>query len=324
MTVAGIDPRWKDVPDYILGITREIWEERRIHTLQRHYATDIVVRSPASVVVGNAGVIAATMATLAEFPDRQLLGEEVIWHDDPVHGTLSSHRLLSTATHRRGGIYGEANGTPLRYRILADCAIDDGAIVDEWLVRDQGAIVRQLGLEPKTWAAALIEREGGPERCVRPLTPDTDVEGPYRGRGNDVETGRRYADLLERLMRAEMSTVPETYDRACRLELPGGVTAHGVAAADEFWMSLRASFPSATFRIEHVLGLEEAHAAPRAAVRWSLHGRHDGFGSFGPPTGAEIYVLGIGHAEFGPRGLRREWVLIDETAVWKQILMQTG
>ena len=324
MAVGGIEARWKDVPDYILGITREIWEERRIHTLKRHYATGIVVRSPASVVVGNAGVIAATMATLAEFPDRQLLGEEVIWHDDPVHGALSSHRLLSTATHRRGGIYGEANGTPLRYRILADCAIRDGAIVDEWLVRDQGAIVRQLGVEPKAYAAGLIEREGGPERCVRPLTPATDVEGPYRGHGNEVEHGQRYADLLERIMAAELSTVPETYDRACRLELPGGVTAHGIEAADEFWMSLRASFPSASFRVDHAIGMDEPHAAPRAAVRWSLHGRHDGFGSFGPPTGAKIYVLGIGHAEFGPRGLRREWVLIDETAVWKQILMQTG
>ena len=32
----------------------------------------------------------------------------------------------------------------------------------------------------------------------------------------------------------------------------------------------------------------------------------------------------MSHAEFGPRGLRREWVLCDETAIWKQILMQAG
>ena len=63
---------------------------------------------------------------------------------------------------------------------------------------------------------------------------------------------------------------------------------------------------------------------PRAALRWSLWGRHDGFGAFGEPTGAEVYVLGLSHAEFGPRGLRREWVLYDEIAIWKQILMQTG
>ena len=29
----GFDARWKDVPDYILGITKDIWEDRGIHTL---------------------------------------------------------------------------------------------------------------------------------------------------------------------------------------------------------------------------------------------------------------------------------------------------
>ena len=28
----GFDPRFKDFPDYILGITKEIWEERGIAT----------------------------------------------------------------------------------------------------------------------------------------------------------------------------------------------------------------------------------------------------------------------------------------------------
>ena len=64
----GFDPKWKDFPDYILGITHEIWESRKIATLHHYYADDIIVRSPGSVVVGNKGVIAATMATLAEFP----------------------------------------------------------------------------------------------------------------------------------------------------------------------------------------------------------------------------------------------------------------
>ncbi len=67
----------------------------------------------------------------------------------------------------------------------------------------------------------------------------------------------------------------------------------------------------------------------RKPRRWSLHGRHDGWGSFGAPTGAEVYVLGISHAEFGRLGtaepkIRREWTLYDETSVWKQILLATG
>ena len=54
----------------------------------------------------------------------------------------------------------------------------DNRIDDEWLIRDQGAIVRQLGLDPKGYAAGLIEKEGGEEAFVRPLTPETDGPGP--------------------------------------------------------------------------------------------------------------------------------------------------
>jgi SnoaL-like polyketide cyclase/SnoaL-like domain len=325
MTLKGFDPKWNDFPDYILGVTKEIWEERGIATLNHYYAKDIVVRSPASVVVGNQGVIAATQATLAEFPDRQLLGEDVIWSGSAEKGDLlSSHRLLSTATHSNSGMYGEATGKKLTYRIIADCAAKNNVIYDEWLIRDQGAIVRQMGWNHKTYAADLITREGGPEKCVKPLTPEIDRKGDYNGKGNKSDTGQRYADVITRIMNADMSVITSVYDRACQLELPGGATGHGRTDADQFWMGLRAAFPNATFQIDHTIGREDPAMAPRAALRWSLTGKHEGWGAFGKPTGAEVYVLGISHAEFGPRGLRREYVLYDETAIWKQILLKTG
>ena len=320
----GFDPQFKDLPDYILGVTKEIWEDRGIGTLLRYYAPTMPVRSPASVVIGNANVVAATMATLAEFPDRLLLGEDVIWCGDEDAGFLSSHRLLSTATHLGDGAYGSATGRTLRYRIIADCAVKANQIYDEWLVRDLGAIVRHLGIEPKRYAADRIAAEGGPEACIKPLTPETDVPGTYQGRGNDHPLGHRHAEILSRLMAADMACIPQVYDRAVQLEMPGGVTGHGWGAVDGFWLRLRAAFPDAAFRIHHVIGREDPGQPPRAALRWSLHGRHQGFGAFGPPTGATVYVLGMSHAEFGPYGLRREWVLYDETAIWKQIAMQTG
>lgn len=320
----GFDSKFKDFPDYIIGITKEIWEDRGIATLHRYYSDDIVVRSPASVVIGNQKVIGATMATLAEFPDRTLLGEDVIWCGTPEEGMLSSHRLLSTATHARDGVYGKATGKRLTYRILADCHAIENQINDEWLIRDQGAIVRQLGVDPKAYAADLIEKEGGPEHCVKPLTPATDKPGPYKGRGNDNAWGAKYADILTRIMGADMAAIPVEYDRAVQVEYPGGVTGHSHGDVDQFWMGLRASFPDAVFRIDHVIGREDPMMPPRAALRWSLHGRHSGWGAFGTPTGAEVYVLGICHAEFGPWGLRREYVIYDETTIWKQILLQTG
>ena len=320
----GFDQKFKDFPDYILGITREIWEERGIATLHDYYAPDIVVRSPGSVVVGNEGVIGATMATLAEFPDRQLLGEDVIWSGTPEKGMLSSHRILTTATHLGDGVYGKATGKRLTYRVIADCHAIDNQINDEWLIRDQGAIVRQMGWNPRKYARELIAREGGPAACVKPLSPATDRPGPYVGRGNDNEWGARYGDILTRIMTADMAVIEARYDRAVQSEHPGGATGHGWDPVDRFWMGLRAAFPSAKFEIHHVIGRDDPMMPPRAAIRWSLHGRHDGWGAFGRPSGAEVHVLGISHAEFGPWGLRREYTLFDETAIWKQILLHTG
>jgi len=320
----GFDEKFRDFPDYILGITREIWEDRGISTLHRYYAPDIVVRSPTSVVVGNEKVIGATMATLAEFPDRTLLGEDVIWCGTPEDGMLSSHRLLSTATHSADGAYGRATGKRLTYRIIADCHARNNQIDDEWLIRDQGAIVRQMGWDPRDFARDQIAREGGPEACPRPLTPKTDLPGPYKGRGNDDAWGAQAADLLTRIMAADFAAIPATYDRAAQLEYPGGLTGHGPAEADRFWMSLRAAFPDAAFTIHHTIGRDDPMMPPRAAVRWSLWGTHAGWGAFGAPTGAPVHVLGITHVEWGPWGLRREYTLIDETAVWKQILLHTG
>lgn len=320
----GFDSRFRDFPDYILGITREIWEARGIATLHRYYHPDIVVRMPAGVSTGNQGVIGATMATLAEFPDRTLLGEDVIWSGDDETGFLSSHRILSTATHLGDGQYGAATGKKLVYRIIADCAARANMIDDEWLVRDQGAIVRQMGWDPLVFTRDQIAREGGPERCSKPLTPANDIPGPYMGRGNDNEWGARLADLLTRIMAADMAAIPAGYDRAAQLEYPGGQTGHGPGDADRFWMPLRAAFPDAAFTLHHVIGREDPLMPPRAAVRWSLHGKHSGWGRFGAPTGAEVYVLGITHAEFGPRGLRRDYTLFDETAIWRQILLATG
>lgn len=332
MTVEGFSQRWKDFPDYIIGITKEIWEDRGVGTLNHYYADDIPVRSPMGIQRGNQAVIAATMATVNEFPDRELFGEDVIWSGDADQGFLSSHRIITTATHARDGAFGKATGKRFTVRVIADCAAKNDTIFDEWLVRDYGGIVRQLGMDPKDYAVQLIEREGGPTKCAKPFTPAMDVDGGYHGIGNDNEWGRRYADILTRMMNHEFDVVKSHYDRAIVADYAGGVSAISWDPVERFWVGLRSSFPHATFKIHHQIGMDADMLPPRAAVRWSLDGKHEGWGSFGEPTGADVHVMGMCHAEFGPFAsadqpvdatVRRECALYDEIAIWKQILMQT-
>ena len=329
----GFDKKFRNFTDYIIGITKEIWEDRGLATLNHYYAPNIIVRAPNAIVQGNQGVIAATMATLNEFPDRRLLGEDVIWCGTPETGMLSSHRILSTATHTHDGVYGKATGKQLTYRIIADCHAKNNQIDDEWLIRDQAAIVRQLGLTPEDYARELIIKEGGLEQAVKPYLPENDIAGPYQSKGNDNEWGARLSELLTTLMQAEFSAIPKHYDRAANLYYPSGVTTYSADGADRFWLGVRSSFPNATFKIHHQMGRDDALMPPRAAVRWSLDGTHDGYGYFGKPTGQRVHIMGITHVEFGAftseshsgkASIRREYTLFDETAIWKQILLGNG
>ena len=322
----GFDPKFKDFPDYIIKITKEIWEDRGVATLNHYYAPDIPVRSPMGLTRGNQAVIASTMATINEFPDRQLYGEDVIWSGDEEAGFLSSHRLLTTATHTRDGQFGPATGRKWVVRVIADCAAKNDTIYDEWLIRDYGGLVRQLGLEPRDYAAGLIEAEGGIANAARVFTPEMDVDGGYHGTGNDNIWGQRYAGTLSRMMDKDFATVRNDYDRAVIGEFAGSVNSIGCDGTTQFWLGLRSSFPNATFTIHHQIGMEGGMMSPRAAIRWSLDGLHEGWGSFGKPSGAPVHIMGMCHAEYGPFGpeghsIRREFALIDEVAIWKQILM---
>lgn len=320
----GFQDRFTDLPDYILKITKEIWEDRGLATLHHYYAPDIPMRFPSGLVIGNKSVIDGTLATLAEFPDRRLLGEDVIWSGDEDEGFLSSHRIVTTGTHLGNGAFGKATGKYFEIRVLADCAARNNVIYDEWLVRDVSGIVKQLGLKPRAFARAQIRDEGGPENATRPFTADQDVQGGYTSRGNDNEWGQRLADILTRIMSKDIAVIRAEYDRAVRVEHPGATGGWSWDWAETRWMQVRAAFPSATFRVHHVIGRSDPAQPHRAAVRWSLDGAHDGNGPFGKPTGAPVHIMGITHAEFGPWGLRREFTLFDEIAIWKQILLHQG
>ncbi len=320
----GFDPKFNNFPDYILGITHEIWEEKQIESLNNYYSDSIPVRSPSSIIIGNEAVINATLSTLSEFPDRELLGEDVIWSGSPEEGMLSSHRIFSTATHLKTGSFGEATGKRISYRVIADCHAIDNKINDEWLVRDVGGIVQQLGYNSSDFAHQQIRYEGGVNSCIKPFTASMDVEGPYTGKGNDNKWGDLFAEILTSIMNGKSGVIYQHYDRAGKGYYPENKMAVSFSEIEKFWMSFRNAFPSATFTIHHKIGREEPFFPPRAAIRWSLSGKHDGQGRFGAQTNANIYVMGISHAEFGPWGLRNEYTLFDDVAIWKQIHLHKG
>lgn len=304
--------------DFILRITHQIWEEREVKAINTFYSRDVIVRSPSGVTTKCQSVVDSTLATLKEFPDRQLLGEDVIHNGNGNSEWLSSHRIFSTATHLGSGYFGEPTGRRLKYRVIADCAVRDGVIFDEWLVRDFGAIVRQMGSTPEAIAQKIVRGEGG--TTLENDRKFTAVLPVYTGKGNSTHAGSALANTVIDLLKGDMDTARRQFDRAAQFDLPGGVVVNGrdagLAALREFLSPLQCS----DVAIDHVMGQADLRKGTRGAARISFVARHGEPGWFGESTAKEVSVMSIWHAEFSGHLIRRLFVLIDEVAIWRQIL----
>lgn len=109
------------------------------------------------------------------------------------------------------------------------------------------------------------------------------------------------------------------YFAGAELSAPGGQYRNGHGDIDDFVLGYLASFPDAAFSIESATSNVGGGQASRVAMRWSLRGTHGGFGHFGEPTGAPVYIMGLSHAEIVDNKVRREWLVTDEVSIWKQI-----
>ena len=106
--------------------------------------------------------------------------------------------------------------------------------------------------------------------------------------------------------------------------LPGGETAVGLPALAAYWQGMRQAFPQGRFTVEHLAVnqrlLGEHDSKTVIAMRWRLQAEHQGGTRYGSATGREVEVLGISHAELEQGRVVREWLLIDDVALWMQVL----
>jgi SnoaL-like polyketide cyclase len=318
----GFQAEFKHLDDYIRVITDRIWEGRQIETIRDYYSDPCGVITPSGASTDVQTVIDGTKSTLAQFPDRRLLAEDVIQAGDAQAGFLSSHRIISTMTHLGDGNFGQATGKKIHVRTVADCVCKDNRIVHEWLVRDQGAIAVGVGSTPEAiarqWLAARIT----------PVLPLPQPAAPiwWRNPMSTEPLAQRYAQSIGEML-TQGSSDQALYDEAaCSLGSNNSV-AYGRQDISAFWADTRRVISAKCYEIESISFMPASSMLgrpPRVALRWRLQGQHTGQGKFGQATGRSLDILGINHAEFvninGQWQVHREWVLMDEVAIWMQVL----
>jgi len=135
----------------------------------------------------------------------------------------------------------------------------------------------------------------------------------------------RYASALQGFVQGTGDAV-DIYDEAAQQIGPGERTHYGRVEIDGFWRGVFGAFSVQSFALEHLVEQRDmAHSGRpyRVALRFRAQGTHENPGPtmrYGAPTGHAVEVMGIVHAEFIQSRVIREWVLIDDVAIWMQIL----
>ena len=325
-SMRGFNPRYRDIVDHIIGHTHEIWEEKGIGKLYDYYANTVHLHTGNVTIYGREAVFAATMESLAAFPDRRLYGDEVIWGGDDVDGFYSSHRLRHEGTNRGWSKYGPPTGKRVSYWAIADCFLKRNRVVEEWLCRDELSLVMQLGLDPVETAKEMVAREadsdlqldiaGDIERGIGQLPPEKLPE----------RTSDRFnaEDFVRRMIHEIwnwrlLNKARDYYQENFAFEGASRRAFTSVNDYQTYVLSLLSPFPDLAMTVDHFCQVGDERAGYRTAIRWTMRGTHTGYGVYGEPTGNPIRVIGISHHLIRDGLVENEWSIFDEFALLKQI-----
>lgn len=325
-SMKGFDPKFTDIVDYIVRITHEIWEEGGIGLLYDYYGTNMTIHTSNGPIYGRDTVIEATIHAQAAFPNRRLYADEVIWGGNDIDGFYSSHRLVHEGHNLGATHYGPATGRKISYKAIADCAVLDNVIYEEWLVRDELSLIHQLGFDVHKMARQMAEKEseqlkqlvvpGEATRLRGQLPPQPskpnpnghfDVEHFVKGSLHDIWNWR----LLNK--------IPHTHANNFICESASGRTLYGQGHYRTYVLSLLSPFPDLAVTFDHFCALKDGPNRYRTATRWTMQGTHTGPGIYGEPTGKSIRIMGVSHHIVENGRFTQESTLFDEFALLKQI-----
>lgn len=317
--LAGFEDRFTDIVDYIVRITDEIWMERAVGYIYDTYDASCAIYSSYGVVRSVEEVIASTVTTLNAYPDGEIHHLNVAWSGDEASGFYTSHLGHSRSTNVGRTAWGPGTGKRTSIRFVADCTSKDNRIHTEWLVRDNGAAVRQLGYDPHEVARRAAAAPGYETFVVSP-EPRLEGQAPRRRLDVDVATVDGWArslfhDIwnLRRLDWAARHYAPDVVAHA-----GGARSAQGLRNYQALLLHVLAAIPDGVMRVQHVCWSEESDGVI-VAVRWVLEGTTAPGGVLGEcPSGKPVFMMGMSHLRLSAGRIVEEWMLFDEIGVLAQ------
>ncbi|TLW95015.1 ester cyclase [Saccharomonospora piscinae] len=315
---------YRDPEEFIVEWTDRIWVRRGIGLIRENYAADAIVHGAYGTGRGVEPVVRSTLRKIAAFPDRVGQAEDVVWEARGQDAFLSSHRVFSSGTHTGMSGYGPPTHRPFASRTIANCLYRRGVMVEEWVVRDEYAVVEQLGLDP-----AAVARELAFTGWDTPRAPLADVlvEGDSGAR---PEHGRAECEhvlgLVDTVWNQRMlHEVTEFVARDVTCDISRGRALTRPDGYQRGLLDLLAPLPDARFEVRDVVVHDSpAHGGVRVGLVWWLEGTYSGTPAYGPVTNSPVTLLGSSQFLLRDGRIVREWRVYDELAILAQVARARG
>ena len=329
----GFEEHYSNLADYILRITYRIWEDKNIGLIYKYYAEQLPLYTPLGYIDSVQSVVEGTTNTLNSFPNRQLYSLNVIGAGNENDGYLSSHLIRSVMINTGDSIFGKATGNQVDVLTIADCLCKENQVIKEWLIRDNGDYIRQLGFDIEQVAEQLARAdlkantiawfEKETLQRVKQTHPTPEIKGRPQGQGTSASDAEEVIKaMFHDVWQAKyFGMVDDYYFFNVQVHGLGGRGLCGTPNLQGFLANFHTTFSNADFVIEHIQSIDSDAGENEkfVHVRWSICGYHASCGLLGTGTRTPLHVLGASHFRVVRGRIAEEWTLFDELALWKQV-----
>jgi len=324
----GFDDEFIDIVDYIIRITHRIWEQKNVGLCLDYYGEYCPVHTLGGYSDDVDTVVKNTLKTIAAFPDRSLIGENVVWRElGEKAGYYSSHRITSIMTNTGPSEFGAATGKTGRVTTIADCICLENKIVYEWLMRDNSFLVKQLGLDPLDAAAHFASLPIPAEftswyqsEYSRVIAgEETEHQWPTSIDPDYLAFAQNWINTL--FNQKAFSQVSDFYHKNASIQWPGGVEACGIPGIRGVLIQSLGLCPDAKVTCDHVAVVPFDDDQTDIAIRWSLAGTfQSGNEKLAKYTGQNHFVLAATHLRIKDNKIVNEWTVYDEIAMYANLI----
>jgi len=278
----------------------KIYNQQQIGTVYQLYQHNAVQYLPWGDLYGREAIIHEVTNLLAAFPDLSYKSLDTVCINEGNQQIKLMEHYEWSGKHTGFSFYGPPSSKTVSVSGLRVLQCHNGRILEEWIQDDRLNVIRQLTMDPVEVIGRMKESSsvdftweitpGEIEHSFGQTTPETWPQWKEGKLNSEI--------LLETLISKVwnwrlLGSIDELFYRECHFSLSGGVSCKDADAYKADVLNRLAAFSDLVMLSDDIFWEQMADGVIDSALRWTIIGTHDGYSSYGTPSGVRICIPGL-------------------------------